>query len=726
MKNKLLIFLTLLLPFLVYAQEFSGDNAFELVKELCSTEFAGRKSGDPEQKLAEKWAADKFAEYGLLPGAGDDYLQTFPILNNREIKASLELLNGYHGKKKYVHGEDFHLVTNSGSGSVKTEVVFVGYGICEPERNWDDYAGIDLKGKIALIYRDVPGAERHWEEQKWRDYKVNKAIEHGAVAILFCSKDYSIAGAAIHEVAFDPDLPMVMLSEHVVDDIFRGTGKRWSNFQENMKNGPCSFSTGKIVKVETKLRYNPDAVASNVIGILPGWDSKLKSEFIVVGGHLDHCGTSGNGDVFYGADDNASGAAVVLELSRYFASLEMPPKRSVIFILFAAEEQGLLGSKYYVENSTVDLGNIAAMLNFDCCGVGDGKVGIGGFEYFPELYSAFENQLEEEDSENLNISRAWSYGSDNYSFYNEGIPAFNCWSSGSRSFYHHVEDLPSSLNVEALHNVGRLSGKAIEFISNWEKPLISTNYPIRTLISSSCAFELTLHDTYLELDKEPLKDRLESLREKGVKLAFVKINSLDPYQDFSDWQCFCNDSGYSFVRDANDINNAFRHQKLALFPVIADLAGMNETQMDIFSELGVKCVWLSSNGLESSEVKNQLTSAAERDMVFFIDAGSIWMDILPEKAVKMVIVNSDDFSHELLERIEDNSKLIIIPGSKFEFLPDDIEEISEKTAIGFDWYAENVSATTAEFLNVLGDRGISKNQLKYMLGENLLDALPKR
>jgi hypothetical protein len=165
----------------------------------------------------------------------------------------------------------------------------------------------------------------------------------------------------------------------------RGSGRRLETVKGQLKKSPQSFDTGKMLRLKTVMKRNPDAQAANVLGVLPG-AGHLQNEWIVVGGHMDHNGVNAEGDIFYGADDNASGAAVVMELARQFARWDQSPRRSILLAAWAGEEQGLLGSKYFVEHPPIPLDSVAAMFNFDCCGGMAGR--LRRAEHFPEVWPA--------------------------------------------------------------------------------------------------------------------------------------------------------------------------------------------------------------------------------------------------------------------------------------------------------------------------------------------------
>lgn len=700
---------------------FDGKTAMAYIDTLCSEEFAGRKSGDNTAHLAELWAAGKFAEFGLKPATGVGYLQSFPILNNREIKAELELVNGVHGKKKYLQGDDYHLITNSGSGKIKAEVIFAGYGICEPELGRDDYEGVDMQGKIALIYKDIPGDERIWGEMLSRDYKMRIALEHGAKAVIFVTNSSAISGAAIHKDVFNENIPVILASDNIVRDIFRGTGKSYDRVKDELKGRVISFPTGKILKIDVQLKYNPDARAANVLGILPGSDPLLKDEWVIVGGHLDHNGVNAAGDVFYGADDNASGAAVVMEMARNFAQMNPAPKRSMLFMLFAGEEQGLLGSEYYVNNPIIPLEKAAGMFNFDCCGVGDGKAGLGGKEHFPEIWDAYRVQLPDSVFSQYVLSTTWGAGSDNHHFEQWGVPAFNGWSSGPRPFYHQIEDLPKSLSYDAVTNTGRLDGDFIAFFANWDKAILNEHYRARTILFS--AEMISLKPEEKPEDSLAFCARIKELRSMGLKGAPVFIDGDEPYDSFDYWNKLCKENDMRFITNGNELNGCVRAEKMALIPALGDINFFRSagTELRNLQKMGVRIIFIDDASLDSAKAAELLPLAADLGMAFVYHAGYRYGNLIPEKAKRIILHRGAGELPVIGKETAKSARIAISPS--LEELPADIVSNNRNYFIVPNWESPDEIEAAYRTIEKLESMGIERDDIKYMLGKNLIEVI---
>jgi len=464
---------------------FDGERAKGIVDEIASDRYEGRKSGVEGGRMVEKYVASRFEDWGLEPaGESGGFFHPFPMLLTVERGSSLQMTGGPLGPVSFLCGDDYTMITNSGSGDVNGEVVIAGYGLSDEEREWNDYGEMDVKGKVVLIFRGKPENGYDWSEADARDSTLHEAVGRGAAAVLWNQRDRAIYGAAVHEGSYFPDVPTAYVAKRFVDHLFRGTGYDENRYRDELADGPLPFETGKRVRFQAELELVEGAEARNVVGRVAGADTALADEIIIVGGHMDHLGIDGEGRIYNGANDNASGTSVVMELARSFARGD-DPARTIVFITFAGEEQGLLGSIAFAENPTFDLGGAVAMINFDMNGHGNGKVGIGGGEYYPEVWSAFRASLDSAETEGLRVGRSWSGGSDHLPFRHEGIPTFNVWSEGDHRFYHTVEDDPEWIDEEVLASVGGMAERWIRFLADWPEPLLSPHRVGRSLLYAS-------------------------------------------------------------------------------------------------------------------------------------------------------------------------------------------------------------------------------------------------
>lgn len=359
----------------------------EWMTYLTSEECAGRLTGSEGFQKSINYAANLFKEWGLEPG-GDNgtYFHSFkhPYIL---VKEGAEFVSHYPigedwVSKTYAYPDDYMPGGTSDSGEVKDrEIVYVGYGISAPDLNYDDYSGIDVKGKIVVIENGYPYSGKDFNEQiKWRPYlglpsKMINAKAHGAAGVLLTSTK------AVVSAGFNEGLLFAGISETVVEDFFAGTGKSYKETKEAIRKElkPHSFSLGKKGDLKAVTEYHPEGVGYNVIGVIKGTDPKLAPEVIMAGGHIDHVGCVP--ELISGAFDNGSGTVITMGAAKALATSGFKPKRTLIFILFGAEENGLNGSQAFLDRPTVPLKDIKVLFNTDMLAMGDGLMGATFKDY---------------------------------------------------------------------------------------------------------------------------------------------------------------------------------------------------------------------------------------------------------------------------------------------------------------------------------------------------------
>ena len=311
-------------------------------------------------------------------------------------------------------------------------------------------------------------------------------MRRGAAAVLFSQGEGAVQGAAVHLGSYHPNVPVFSVSERVLAHALLETAYDLERYREELKTKPVPLATGRRMRVTADVAREEDGHARNVIGRIPGADPRLAREIVIVGGHMDHVGVNGAGIVYNGADDNASGTAVVMELARSFATARKRPARTLVFVTFAAEEQGLLGSRTLAEHPPFDLDPAVMMLNFDMEGHGDGKVGVGGGEYYPEVWTAFRALLPDSLARTLVTARAWGgSSSDHAPFRDRGIPVTSVWSGGDHRFYHTLQDDAAWVTAEVLGAVGTLAQRWIRSLADWSEPLAVEHMAGRSLLYAS-------------------------------------------------------------------------------------------------------------------------------------------------------------------------------------------------------------------------------------------------
>ena len=432
------------------------------VRYLSSKEMRGRATGSPELEKAAKYIANEFHKSGLKPVYGKSFYQDFTVSVNSNLGPHNSLAYTSNGTEyETVLGKDFTPFNFSASGSVRAPVVFAGYGITAREYNYDDYIGIDAKDKIVLVLRHEPqefDAKSVFEGRVYTEHSqlLSKAINakmHGARAIMFVNDTGAHSGNddSLEKFGKDvspssPGIPFLQVRAATVEKWFTAAGKDFRAVQgaidKDLKPQSFLFPAAFQVAIQTDVRHDEKTV-HNVVGFLPG----ETDEYIIIGAHYDHLGLGEQfslapslvGTPHPGADDNASGTAGVIELAHWFGA-RPPLKRGIVFMTFAGEELGLLGSSFYVNHPVFSNEKAVAMINMDMIGrIRDHKVFVGGAgtgtSFTPML-----DELKKRYDFQLDYSEQGGYGSsDHTSFTTKQIPVLFFF-SGLHGDYHKPSD----------------------------------------------------------------------------------------------------------------------------------------------------------------------------------------------------------------------------------------------------------------------------------------------
>jgi Zn-dependent M28 family amino/carboxypeptidase len=368
---------------------FDGKTWWGYVKVLADDKMQGRETGSAELREAEAFVVEQLKKSGLGPAGSDGFYQPVKLKSKQIIEKDSSAALVRDGKAEpLVLGEDAYFGTRGNlAPHVEAQLVFVGYGLSVPEVTYDDLAGLDLKGKIAVSFAgspsNIPGAlASHYRSAAERGKAFRKAGIIGSIAIpnpgsmdipwsrMSANRAHvsmELVGEEFNETAGE-QLSMIF-NPAAAEKLFAGSGHTFAEIVELAKAGqqlprfPLNVSIQATTKVEEK-----EVDSANIIARLPGTDPVLKNEYVVLSAHIDHIGVGEpiNGDRIYnGAMDNASGCAVLLDVA---ASLKQSPeklKRSLLFAFVTGEEKGLLGSKYFTAHPTVDAKSMVADINID-------------------------------------------------------------------------------------------------------------------------------------------------------------------------------------------------------------------------------------------------------------------------------------------------------------------------------------------------------------------------
>lgn len=481
-------------------QTISSEDLFAYVDTLSSDQFEGRLTGHAGYDRAAEWTIKKFKEWNVKPlGVDGSYLQKFPHPYSDVFEGCKVTMVDEKGNviKDFEYIEEFIPGSTSGNGEVTAEVVYVGYGISAPELAYDDYEGIDVKGKIVLIDKELPVKSDVENFLKWRpysfhQYKLLNAVKHGATGMLY---NYPIGNP---NNAYAEGFIISHIGEKETEGIFEGNSKTHKEIVKSIKEKvkPESFNTNKIFTIKNNMKYHPEGVGSNVIGFIEGSDSELKDEFVMVGGHLDFLGMCY--DLMPGANDNASAVSVTLALANAISKLETKPKRSIVFILIGAEEAALKGIQYFLKNPTIELDKLVGFINMDGVGIGD-KIWVGFAENQPDFYS----YLEDVNNKYVNTILKGSYSTNitrprqDAAFVDwYGIPVLSLGTFGNlpqnkASRYHTPYDNIKHITPEIMESMTKILFASIVNIANEEnldfkrgekKPELINGYDFQSLL----------------------------------------------------------------------------------------------------------------------------------------------------------------------------------------------------------------------------------------------------
>lgn len=473
---------------------------------LASPELKGRFPGTAEDSQAARFVQQRFHELRLeMPYT--DGIQAFQVVTSVEATDDNRLtINGHNAD----YGTDYSLYAFSSSRSLDAEVVFAGFGIIVEtdslKRN--DYAGIDVKGKWVLLLKGDPEPQNNGSQFiPFSDARTKAmfAKDRGALGVILTGGHQNDKGDELVPLLFEraivnAGLPVVNVKRAFLEKVIPGLSVDSLEAQaiRNRKINGTDFQFRASGHTSLKLT---EVTTQNIIGILRGEDPVLRNEYIVIGAHHDHLGMGGKGSgsrmpdtlaPHLGADDNASGTAMVLELAKRFANEKTKTERSLLFVLFGAEEMGLLGSDYFVKNLPVEKEKIVAMFNFDMVGrLNETKsMTIGGTGTSKETQEIL-HRFTENSPLKFSYSPEGFGPSDHASFYKENIPVFY-FTTGSHTDYHTPADSPEKINFQGMNEIAIFSQKLIEYLSKGNQRLSFTEAGPKEQKSARRGFKVTL------------------------------------------------------------------------------------------------------------------------------------------------------------------------------------------------------------------------------------------
>ena len=472
--------------------EPSASRIQQHVSYLASDALDGRRTGTAGANDAARYIAGEFARLGLKPGDSAPaarrrevmarYLQQFPFVAGVQLGAANELK--FNGTQALRVGDDWMPLGFTSNARVTGSVAFVRFGITAAENNYDDYAGGNAKDAIAIALQGTPDGDNphgrfgRYEDVRWKAIAARNA---GAKALLVVARDDDFKNDRLAKLTYDQEggeagFPVAVISRKSIDSVFgTSTVSQWEKPEATQQtlNGQLNLSLDVVRK---------EVAAYNVVGVLEGSDRLLKNETIVIGAHYDHLGRGGagslaprSGEIHHGADDNASGTAGVLDLARVFTEQRPRPKRTIVFIAFGGEEEGLLGSNYYVNHPVTPLNSIVAMINMDMIGrMKDSKLVIGGVGTAKEWRDIIaQGTADPARKFELTINEDGFGPSDHSSFYGKQIPVLFFW-TGTHNDYHKPSDTFDKINYADETRILNLVSYIVKQLDGAEKRVTYT------------------------------------------------------------------------------------------------------------------------------------------------------------------------------------------------------------------------------------------------------------
>jgi hypothetical protein len=474
---------------------------------LASDAMEGRMSLERGDDAAIQWIAAEFSKAGLKPAVGDSFLQQVPLVEYKMDRQQTVLKLRTNGSEETFHAPDAN-GSYPNDGVYRGKVVFAGFGITAPELHYDDYAGIDARGKVVLVFNHEPQED---DENSIFNGKGNTryanarakmmiAERHGAVALLIAPDPNHKAGnqrgsldgggrgapslrtpRPTQAIEGEASIPVFNVSAKVAGELLAATGKSPSALQSSIDTTlkPVSIALGDAeAELDVATSSRKRAISYNVAGIVEGSDPQLRAETVLFSAHHDHDGLRVDGAIYHGADDNGSGTVGIVALAHAFAANPVKPKRSILLIVFAAEERGLLGAYYYAAHPLRPLETTRAQINFDMIGRNEqdsaqthglidvaadtsNEVNIIGTKYSPDYRAAVEK---ENEFVGLHLNYKWDqdtvlnvlFRSDQYPMLMHNIPAM-WWFTGFHPDYHQITDTADKINYAKMEKILRLA-----------------------------------------------------------------------------------------------------------------------------------------------------------------------------------------------------------------------------------------------------------------------------
>ncbi len=474
-------------------ERITGRGIIEHARVLSDQRFRGRRASTPGARAAARYVADAFARAGLRPAGGaGGYYQVFKIRPGATVTSQLSVAIAGVSAGEFQRGRDYEIIHLPGDAAdVSAPCVLVGHGITAPDLRFDEYADLDARGKVAVAFSGTPWSPEtaRWlgpraAAARWGTLaaKADNAARHGAACLIVVDNPagWRKEVRAAERLA-RPDRQAVPAATVPVLQFTREALTRMTDMSATelrllatdiaRDREPASMALrGRRLRLQARIAGQA-GLGRNVLGVLPGRDERLRTEAVILGAHYDHLGEGMLEDVFFGANDNAAGVGALLAIARALAALPRPPRRTLVFAAFDAEEIGRRGSKHYVQRPVMPIDRTSLMINFDMIGRNDpnGIYAVGTRS--SDALHALHRRLNRHVGIQLTHPNSFRLGrSDHSPFYFASVPVMYLF-GGLHADYNTPEDTWEKLLPDKVEKVARLAMLTAWAAAERDRPL---------------------------------------------------------------------------------------------------------------------------------------------------------------------------------------------------------------------------------------------------------------
>ncbi|KAA3620076.1 MAG: hypothetical protein DWQ05_04935 [Calditrichaeota bacterium] len=720
-----------------------GQKIKNTIAHISTNDQMGRKPNTPEFMKLQDWLVEQYEEWGMEPaGENGTFFQAVPIKRNYSVNYGTPKLV-INGREFFSRYRDFTVDSRSTPGlKLQQKIVFAGYGIAAPDKGLDEYNGIDVSGKLVFVLNGNPAdftppsprlaprdtsykadSAELWETESSDSSKIMTAYNKGAAGIIFYnpkeeSDPFRRFRQQVEKSPFTEDFIVVsQVSKEIFHWLFWTDPQMSSRaFKTWIDAVRTDIQQKKVRSFVTKMKaeitgfdktllkgtaFN-DSLGRNIIAKITGSDPELKNEYVVIGAHFDHVGVT-NGQVYNGAEDNGTGSGVLIELARLLKQHKIQTKRTLILCNWDAEELGLIGSRYWVENPTdgVTMDRVVTYFNMDMVGLGP-DIGATGALNFPTIWEVIKRDQDEDILSALKPNKGGPGGSDYAPFILLGIEALGLMTGGPEGHpdYHDTGDDAHKLDAEILRKTGQfvLQG-AVNVGNETTVPLLIAD---REHIFSGMYWPLRIIDPEVKTTAgEGLSrsssgnwNRLEAKSPVELhQLMIKKIKELkDPPKDsdpFSAWR-----QRYKVTRRDGILGVGVFNSDSNMIKLAKEV--INFGRLDVSGDDGM---WFNQGLTEAGTNALKMMEKNKIALHLMKPEKATVLAVLEKSEKAFLITGFNDFDDGMLEKLKNRKALIGV-----DFDPQKIEECVSK----LEFYKSKLDTTSNLVLNVIAGEGLSE------------------